>query len=520
METVETLLADIDREWKIISRCKQSIENQEPYDMNSIKQQIDISNSKIATMNMKMLYLKNINGVLKIRVTGLHDLDLSTSHKTGKYASDALFRKIKKGSKLGFSKYGNRKLRSRSHDFIIVIHVGGKKAAMVFWNDSKTMCGGDEEVIELKKSRHLDFEIYHTDSRSLCAIGTFWLGSLFKGHSMPDSCDTVTHSSVQLLPRGTLHIQSSYSEKVAETRRDEEHRSKWSTLRRRNTFVETSSSSRRHLSHSIYREHLVNYEIMDIIGIGAFGTVHLAKSHRDNKYYAIKKIDKIGKSKRFETSELNILKQLNHPLICNLIEEFIENGVLYLVLEFCEAGDLHTHLSRTFFGFNEEQITFFAASLVLAVEYLHDQLLVHRDLKPENMMLTRDGYVKVIDFGLCKQLKNRREKIHEIVGTTTHLAAEVRRREPYGIEVDWWALGVSLYQLRLMANHPLARLGYYSSKDVKKHPFFMDTDFEAILDKKAISPYIPFLKDTIDLEYFDQKTFQDSQSSGSTNEEY
>lgn len=194
---------------------------------------------------------------------------------------------------------------------------------------------------------------------------------------------------------------------------------------------------------------LDSYRLISEIGVGAFGTVKLGQRIHDNMYCAIKIIEKDPRTRSFDTPELHILKVLHHPFICSLIASFIEKDALYLVLEFCEAGDLHTHLSRTAHGFTKKQVTFFAASIVLAVEYLHEKLYCHRDLKTENMMLTREGVLKIIDFGLCKRLSSREDKMCDIVGTTTHLAAEIFRREPYGISMDWWAVGVSLYQLRV-----------------------------------------------------------------------
>ena len=194
---------------------------------------------------------------------------------------------------------------------------------------------------------------------------------------------------------------------------------------------------------------LDSYRLLKVIGIGAFGTVQLSQRIDDDLYCAIKIIERDPRTQTFETPELQILKNINHSFICSLLTNFIENDALHLVMEFCEAGDLHTHLSRTSHGFAKQQVTYFAASIVLAVEYLHERLYVHRDLKTENMMLTRDGHLKVIDFGLCKKLSSREEKMCDIVGTTTHLSAEIHRREPYGIEMDWWAVGVSLYQLRV-----------------------------------------------------------------------
>ncbi|CAI5441374.1 unnamed protein product [Caenorhabditis angaria] len=598
-ENDKKLIEEIEREKKIIQRCQRSIDNKEPYDYDSMKKQIKLSQSKITTMQMKLENLQNVNkkalrdgietshlelsrqilktqmmcdgadrvkqsllegqkntkqckeveqtilelneklelllrcareissktvisipnepietkhlvpvsGLLKIRVTGLYDLSTSAPQKFGKYASDHLKQSVEKKMWM-FEKY-NRK-RRLDNDYIVAIHVGGKTVASVIWNEKKTI--------------------------SLCAIGTFDLNVLLE-----EEVGGFGHRSVKLLPKGTLHFQTDYNDPEQFTTNKLKKEDVWrnsisfrksgSVLARcsRSSYLPRESIRNTTFSHSLSLSRrpadcLDDYNLISVIGIGAFGKVYLAKrNHEKSTFCAVKKITKNRGSQSFETPEFQVMKELSHPFICNLISSFTEKNSLYLVLDFCEAGDLHTHLCLTQNGFTESQVTYFACSIVLAVEYLHEKLYVHRDLKTENMMLTRQGYLKLIDFGLCRKLKNRREKMNEIVGTTTHLAAEIHRREPYGIEMDWWAVGVSLFQLRtrsnpfygdrdedmskiprisqwpvfhdlliqLLAHYPEARLGFHSTQDVKNHPFFMDIVFDEIYNMKYPPPYVP-----------------------------
>uniref|UniRef100_A0A1I7UDB4 Protein kinase domain-containing protein n=1 Tax=Caenorhabditis tropicalis TaxID=1561998 RepID=A0A1I7UDB4_9PELO len=671
--TMDKLMDEICREKQIVDRCKKSIDRKEPYDLISMKQQIDISLSKITAMKMRLIHMQNstptafstsyanpspstinqqilntqllchgaikvrdslireetpnekvlreteqtilvlneklelliqcsnqresictpisvrrtrdgstksrrppiqVSGLLKIRVTGLADLPRNTKPRQGRYASEYLAQAIKKKKSM-FSRHGFRRYPHRApaiNDYIVIIHVGGKEVATMVWNEKKTMVGGDEETIQLFKSRQLDFEVYHTDSRSLCAIGSMQLESLLDEHDAKDPYATFAHRVVNLMPEGSLHFQTTYSdpEQSMEKRLGEhftDSASKLSLSIRKNGSVLARGSQTRFMPRTAISvsqfvpptpsvkpprtskvDSLESYRMLSVIGVGAFGTVKLGQRVEDDMYCAIKIIDRDKRTRKFDTPELQILKTLHHPFICSLMTSFMEDDSLHLVLEFCEAGDLHTHLSRTAHGFTRQQVLFFASSILLAVEYLHRKLYVHRDLKTENMMLTRSGILKIIDFGLCKKLQSRNEKMCDVVGTSTHLAAEIHRREPYGIEMDWWAVGVSLYQLRtreqpfygnrevemqknsrvrewhtfndllvgLMAIHPEARLGYHSTEDVKNHPFFMDIDLDAVLNGTISAPYVPLMTPGLDLEYFDNPYHSELDTSSSS----
>lgn len=512
-----------------------------------------------------------VSGLLKIRVTGLSDLPRNAKPREGRYASEYLALSIKKKKSM-FCRHGFRRYHHRisvDNDYIVVIHVGGKEVATMVWNEKKTMVGGDEESIQLYKSRQLDFEVYHTDSRSLCAIGSMQLETLLDEHDAKDPYATFAHRVVDLMPQGSLHFQTTYSdpEQSMEKKLGEhlQHQTDGTSsrlplsIRKSGTILARGSQHRFNPRAALSVSQFVppspspltkdfpskKYRIHEEIGAGSFGVVHLAE--RKEGFCAIKYIYRDTKTGILSLSELNTLKSMNHPFICTLFDSFQEKDRLILVLEFCEAGDLHTHLDRTHHGFNQQEIIFFAASIVLAIEYLHRKLYIHRDLKTENMMLTRHGILKIIDFGLCKKIERRNDKFHDTLGTWTHLAAEVVRHEAYGIEVDWWALGVSLYQLRtkalpfygsretemepnprvrdwftfndllvsLMAVHPEARLGYHSTEDVKKHPFFMDIDFDAVLDGRMRPPYVPLMNPGLNLQYFRNRENNPDTSSSS-----
>ncbi|EFP04363.1 hypothetical protein CRE_25642 [Caenorhabditis remanei] len=262
------------------------------------------------------------------------------------------------------------------------------------------------------------------------------------------------------------------------------------------------------------------FRIHKVIGTGSFGTVRLVE--KKGKFFAMKSIKTNQTTGKLDCDEVEILKDLKHPFISSLFSHFNNNGELHVVMEFVEGGDLDSHLVKTPNGFDRDQIKYFASSIVLAVGYLHEQLIVHRDLKPKNIMITRQGHLKVIDFGLSKKLTKRGDKMHDRVGTAAYSSPEVHNGEIYGIDMDWFSVGVSLFELRtlqlpltagfelllmhprisdwpefedllfkLTAFQPEERLGYESTKQVKDHKFFTGMDFGAVLNLSMRPPYVP-----------------------------
>lgn len=150
-----------------------------------------------------------VSGLLKIRVTGLSGLPTDTKPRKGRFASEYLTQMVKKKTSSMFRRHSFRRAthRGEANDYIVMLHVGGKEVAMVVWNEKKTMVIGDEEAVQLHKSRQLDFEVYHTDSRSLCAIGTMQLEALLDEHDAKYPFASFAHRVVDLIPQGTLHFQ-------------------------------------------------------------------------------------------------------------------------------------------------------------------------------------------------------------------------------------------------------------------------------------------------------------------------
>ncbi|ESL10075.1 protein kinase A catalytic subunit [Trypanosoma rangeli SC58] len=239
-------------------------------------------------------------------------------------------------------------------------------------------------------------------------------------------------------------------------------------------------------------------------------------------------------------AESSILQELNHPFIVNMLKGFMDNDRLYLLLEFVAGGELFTHLRKAG-KFPNDVAKFYSAEVILAFEYLHSSGIVYRDLKPENLLLDEQGNIKITDFGFAKRVS---ERTFTLCGTPEYLAPEVIQSRGHGKAVDWWALGILLYEMlvgyppffdespfkiyekilegrvqfprwvelrakdlikSLLVLDPTKRLGSLSrgTQDVKRHKFYSGVDWEVLLQKNVVPP-IPVrpTKDG-DTRYFD-----------------
>ena len=280
-----------------------------------------------------------------------------------------------------------------------------------------------------------------------------------------------------------------------------------------------------------------------IIGKGAFGEVRICKYIPTGDIVAIKKMKKEEMHKKNQVlhvrAERDVLSEAKNQWIVELKFSFQDQKFLYLGMEYLPGGDLMTLLmARDILP--EEDSKFYAAEMVLAIESVHDMGCIHRDLKPDNVLIGRDGHIKLSDFGLSnnnrtnlsyaeqfrifKSLKSkkRREKAFSTVGTPDYIAPEVFKQKGYGQEIDWWSLGVIMFEmmigyppfysesstetckkildwennleirpeaniskeavdiLKRLINDPEKRLGRNGAEEVKQHPFFKNVDWKHV----------------------------------------
>lgn len=194
---------------------------------------------------------------------------------------------------------------------------------------------------------------------------------------------------------------------------------------------------------------LDNFSLLKVIGEGAFGRVFLTKND-EGDIFAMKRIrkDKVLRSDAVENIllERKILTQINHPLLLGLKHVFSSDYRFYFFCDYVVGGDLMRHLNKTENGFALSQVKFLAAQVVLAIECLHENKIVHRDLKPENVLIDEEGYIRLADFGLAKDLNEGEGK--GSCGTLEYMAPEVvNSTKGHNFEVDWWTLGILMYEL-------------------------------------------------------------------------
>lgn len=220
----------------------------------------------------------------------------------------------------------------------------------------------------------------------------------------------------------------------------------------------TSSTTTDSSSHNeAVPEHKSNplegFEVLGVVGKGRFAKVVLARRLSDDAQFAIKIMDKsflIQQNQVANTmSERRVLEQLRHPFLMKLCFAFESANKLYLGLDFVEGGELFYHgQQQPKRRFVEEAVRLWAAELTLGLGHLHMvKHIVFRDLKPENVLLDLEGHIRLTDFGLAKELGDAGGRTQTFCGAKEYLAPEVIQGVPYGFAVDWWTLGILIYEL-------------------------------------------------------------------------
>lgn len=295
-----------------------------------------------------------------------------------------------------------------------------------------------------------------------------------------------------------------------------------------------------------------DFDLLPTVGTGSFGRVRLVKlkGGTDRSPFALKMLRKKHILKERQTdhvkAEAQILIRLKHPFVVNLLTVFQDDRRLCLLLEYVNGGELFCYLRRVE-KIKADHARFYAGQITLAFQYIHSKEVAYRDLKPENMLLDCAGNVKVTDFGFAVALEGR---TFTLCGTPEYMAPEIIQSKGHGKPVDWWALGVLIFEM--MAGYPpffddknafgiyqrvmagriefpewfaedskdlikglltldrKKRMGHVNNgDDIKSHRWFSTMDWERLYQRKVKAPYVPNVRSADDLSMFDK--YQESE---------
>lgn len=240
-----------------------------------------------------------------------------------------------------------------------------------------------------------------------------------------------------------------------------------------------------------------SFRIISVIGRGFFGKVMLVMQTSNGRYYALKTIhkEKLIHSGKVQTvlAEREILGKINHPFIEKLEFAFQTPTKFYFGLEYITGGDLTIQIRNKI---PIEDVKLYVAEIALALNFLHSHGIIYRDLKPENILIADDGHLKLVDFGLSKDISET-NTTKTFCGTTDFLSPEIVLLKAYSYEVDWWALGILLYEM-MFQNSPFhdENKGKFYQKVTQQQPTFpQDADSQAVdlilhlLDKNSKQRY-------------------------------
>lgn len=197
---------------------------------------------------------------------------------------------------------------------------------------------------------------------------------------------------------------------------------------------------------------LDQYCLLRPVGKGSYGEVSLAKHRRDGKKFVIKKLNlknATAREREAAEQEAQLLSRLKHPNIVAYRESWEgKDGLLYIVMDFCEGGDLYHKLKEQSGTFLEEtQLVEWFVQITMALQYLHKENIMHRDLKTQNIFLTRSAIIKVGDLGIARVLENQQDMASTLIGTPYYMSPELFSNNPYNFKSDVWALGCCVYEM-------------------------------------------------------------------------
>jgi len=286
-----------------------------------------------------------------------------------------------------------------------------------------------------------------------------------------------------------------------------------------------------------------DFDYLRVVGEGAHAKVMQVREKKTGKMLAMKVLNKrkvidMGQVDNIMI-ERRVLEQINNPFFVNLHHAFQTRDKLYLLLDFCNGGELFYHMKNEV-RFSISRVRLYVAEIACGLDHMHSMGIIYRDLKPENLLIDLQGHIRFADFGMCKRalmgdLGTARERAVSVCGTPEYMAPEVIQgngKQEYSKGVDWWALGTLLYEMlagrppfyngdrgvmfqrilhapipsnqyvppaafdlisKLLERNPRTRLGSGQKdfKTIMAHPFFAPLDWDAVRDRRTAPEFVP-----------------------------